>query len=180
MRAKASVASWSISFPEGIENSFPSSFFTVLVKAHRPLNKEVCTFCSFTSCERTAGLKLSHTAWFTLTLVRFSQFLGRWYLLILSWSFSSGSPSLSIEFMMIANSLSTSGLVSSFRRSCFRLFNTSLFPSLEAWADLLISDSYSGDFPDSPSSEFSDCCSQRFFAGGSTTFLVASLFGSDF
>ena len=68
----------------GIDVMFPRHLFIALGKAQGPLNKEVWTFCSFTSCERTAGLKLSQTAWLTLTFVRFSQFSGRWYLFSLS------------------------------------------------------------------------------------------------
>ena len=58
-----------------------------------PLNKEARTFCILTSCERTDGLKVSHTAWFTHTFVRLSQFSRRWYLFIFSERFPSGSRS---------------------------------------------------------------------------------------
>lgn len=60
-----------------------------------------------------------------------------WCLFTFSWSFSSDSPSFGIELILFASSLSTSGLVSSFNRSCFRLFNISLS----------ISASNSGDLP---------------------------------
>lgn len=60
-----------------------------------------------------------------------------WCLFTFSWSFSSDSPSFGIELILLASSLSTSGLLSSFNRFCFRLFNISLS----------ISASNSGDLP---------------------------------
>ena len=76
-----------------------------------------------------------------------------WCLFTFSWSFSSDSPSFGIELILLASLLSTSGLVSSFNRSCFRLFNISLS----------ISASNSGDLP----IFFLLLLFQRFFAGGS-------------
>ena len=52
---------------------FPRNLSIELVKAQMPLNKEVWTFCSFTSCERTARLKLSQTAWLILSSIYSSR-----------------------------------------------------------------------------------------------------------
>lgn len=74
--------------------------------------------------------------WYILFLVKFSQFLGQWYLFILSWSFSSGSPSFISVLIMLASSLSMFGPVPSFCISWFKLLSTLLFPSLEVVVDL--------------------------------------------
>ena len=103
-------------------------FIDYPVTAHIPLNRDDWTFCIRTSCERTDGLKLSHTAWLTRTFVRLSQFSGRWYLFILSWSFSSGSPSFISVSIMLASSVSTFGPVSSFCKSCSSYYAFDVFP----------------------------------------------------
>lgn len=87
MACHTSVASWSSSFPTGSEGIWSKSWFIILFKTCIPFNRDVCTFCILTSWDRTEGLKLSHTAWWTRTFVKFSQFPGRWYLVHLVLEF---------------------------------------------------------------------------------------------